>query len=123
MSRKLTARSTLETLKKEVKRWLRALQAGDVDARRRLLAAAPAAAAEPGLRDVQFALAPRARREIAQLLLDHGADPNARWIGPWGEPAFTVLTGVIGQGEGDQPPHPQARDLAALLIERGARSL
>jgi ankyrin repeat protein len=58
--------------------------------------------------------------EIARLLLDHGADPNARWIGPWGEPAFTVLTGVIGQGEGDQPPHPQAKDLAALLIARGA---
>jgi ankyrin repeat protein len=223
MSRKLTARSTLETLKKEAKRWLKALQAGDADARCRLLAAAPAAPAEPGLRDVQFALAREhglpgwaalcqaledARRshaeriervlrsadwagdratgarllarwpeigrdslyaaattgnlaevkqrltadpaaanrnggpldrepllylaysnlpgseahgvEIARLLLDHGADPNARWIGPWGEPAFTVLTGVIGQGEGDQPPHPQAKDLAVLLIERGA---
>ena len=58
--------------------------------------------------------------EIARRLLDHGADPNACWIGPWGEPAFTILTGLIGQGEGDQPPHPQARDLAALLIERGA---
>jgi uncharacterized protein len=58
--------------------------------------------------------------EAAQLLLDHGADPNARWIGPWGEPAFTVLTGVIGEGEGIQPPHPQAKELAALLIDRGA---
>ena len=57
MSRKLTARSTLESLKKEAKRWLRALQAGDAVARRRLLAATPAAPAEPGLRDVQFALA------------------------------------------------------------------
>ncbi len=58
--------------------------------------------------------------EIARLLLNLGADPNAYWIGPWGEPAFTVLTGLIGQGEGDQPPHPHAKDLAALLIERGA---
>jgi ankyrin repeat protein len=31
-----------------------------------------------------------------------------------------VLTGVIGEGEGVQPPHPQAQALAALLIERGA---
>jgi ankyrin repeat protein len=58
--------------------------------------------------------------EIAQLLLDHGADPNARWIGPWGEPAFTVLTGLIGAGEGNHPPHPQAQDLATLLIDCGA---
>jgi uncharacterized protein len=223
LSRKLTARSTLESLKKEAKRWLKTLQAGDANARRRLLAATPLAPAEPGLRDVQFALAREyglpgwaalrqaledARRsfagrvelvlrsadwagdhatgarllsrwpeigqdslyaaaaignlmeikrrldadpsaashkggpldrepllylaysnlpgseahglEIARLLLDHGADPNARWIGPWGEPAFTVLTGLIGQGEGDQPPHPQAKELATLLIERGA---
>jgi hypothetical protein len=57
MSRKLTAHSTLETLKKEAKRWLKALQAGDGNARRRLLAATPLAPAEPGLRDVQLALA------------------------------------------------------------------
>lgn len=223
MSRQLTTRSTLESLKKEAKRWLKALQAGDGNARRRLLAATPVAPAEPGLRDVQLALAREhglpgwaalcqaladtrrslaervelvlrsvdwagdratgarllirwpeigrdslftaaaagnmaevkrrlaadpaaaARKggplswepllyvaysrlpgdeahsvEIVRLLLDHGADPNARWIGPWGEPAFTALTGVIGQGEGDQPPHPQAKALAALLIERGA---
>ncbi len=46
--------------------------------------------------------------------------PTRCWIGPWGEPAFTVLTGPIGEGEGYQPPHPQAKDLATLLIERGA---
>src|SRR5258708_38562790 len=57
MSRELTARSTLETLKKEAKRWLKALQAGDAEALRRLLAATPVAPAKPGLRDVQFALA------------------------------------------------------------------
>lgn len=226
MSRTLTAHSTLETLKKEAKRWLKALQAGDAPARERLLAVTPGAPADPGLRDVQFALAreyglpgwaalrqaiddlalerrshaervelvlrssdwrgdrasgariltrwPQIGRdslfaavatgnlveverrlatdpaaanrkggplnrepllylahsrlpgsetnglEIARVLLDHGADPNARWIGPWGEPAFTVLTGLIGVGEGNQPPHPQAQDLATLLIDRGA---
>jgi ankyrin repeat protein len=225
MSRTLTPYSSLETLKKEAKRWLKALRAGDAQARRRLIAATPAAPAAPSLRDVQLALAREyglpgwtalrqalddlalARRshdervemvlraamwqgdrasaarilarwpeiataniyaaaaiadrteiehclatdpaaatrkggpldwepllylayarfsdqpqglDSAQLLLDHGADPNARWIGPWGEPPFTVLTGVIGEGEGVRPPHPQARALATLLIDRGA---
>jgi ankyrin repeat protein len=225
MSRTLTPDSSLETLKKEAKRWLKTLRAGDAQARRRLVAATPTAPDNPGLRDVQLALAreygfpgwialsralddlAHARRshdervemvlraamwqsdrasaarilarwpeiataniytaaatadraeikrrlttdpaaatrkggpfdwepllylayarfsdqpqglDAAQLLVDHGADPNARWIGPWGEPPFTVLTGVIGEGEGVQPPHPQARALATLLIDRGA---
>jgi ankyrin repeat protein len=57
--------------------------------------------------------------EIATALLDRGADPNVSWNDGW-ENAFTVLTGVIGQGEGDQPPHAQAEALASLLISRGA---
>lgn len=203
MSRTLTPDSSIETLKKEAKRWLQALRAGDVLARQRLRAIMPAAPADPGLRDVQLALAHEfgfsgwtalrqalddlalARRsdaervdmvlrsatwqgdritasrilarwpeigtanlytavstgnlseverhlaadpaaatrrggpldrepllylayarlpggeryglEIAHALLDHGADPNARWVGEWGEPAFTALTGVIGE--------------------------
>jgi ankyrin repeat protein len=52
-------------------------------------------------------------------LLDHGANPNAQFDDGWGNP-FKVLTGVIGQGEGDKLPHPQANELALLLIERGA---
>ena len=235
MSRSLTRDSTLENFKREAKRWLKALRAGDADARRRLLAVLPGSPADPrlrdprlgdpSLRDVQLALAREygfpgwadlrqaldelalSRRsldervelvlreamwqgdhrsaarilarspdiataniftaaatgnraeierrlaadpaaatrkggpldwepllylayarfadqpqglEAAQLLLDHRADPNARWVGPWGEPPFTVLCGVIGEGEGVQPPHPQARRLAGLLIDRGA---
>jgi ankyrin repeat protein len=223
MNRKLTARSSLDTLRKEAKRWLKSLQAGDADARHRLITAMPSAPADPSLRDVQFALAreyglpgwaalassvedmkrshaervdlvlrsadwagdhatgarllkrwPEIGREnvytaaasgdlqeverrlaadpaaanrkggplkrepllylaysrlpgseahaleIARLLLDRGADPNASWIGSWGPPAFTVLAGVIGEGEGDQPPHPLAREFATLLIEFGA---
>jgi ankyrin repeat protein len=57
--------------------------------------------------------------EIAHALLDHGADPNAMWLDDWGNP-FTVLTGVVGEGEGVKPPHPQAHELVALLLERGA---
>lgn len=55
---------------------------------------------------------------IVQLLLDHGADPNALFSD--GTNHFTPLTGVIGGGESNQPPHPQAETLARLLIARGA---
>lgn len=58
---------------------------------------------------------------IAQLLLDHGADPNALFSD--GTNHFTPLTGVIGGGESNQPPHPQAQALARLLIARGADPL
>ena len=224
MSRTLTPNSSLETLKKEAKRWLKALRAGDAEARRRLVAITPAAPANPSLRDVQLALAREhglpgwaalraalddltmARRsdaervdivlrsawggdpaaaarilarwpeiatrdlyiaaatgnraeverrlaadpaaamrpggpldwepllyvayarlpggathalDLARTLLDHGADPNAQFNDGWANP-FKVLTGVIGHGEGDQPSHPQANELALLLIERGA---
>ena len=57
MSRTLTQDSSLETLKKEAKRWLKALRAGDAASRRRLVAVTPAAPADPSLRDVQLALA------------------------------------------------------------------
>ena len=57
MSRTLTPRTNLETLRKDAKRWLKALRAGDAAARSRLLAAWPKTSAEPGLRDVQHALA------------------------------------------------------------------
>jgi hypothetical protein len=58
---------------------------------------------------------------IATMLLDHGAAPNAAWSD--GENQFTVLTGVMGGGEGQQAArtHPQAEALARLLIAR-ARS-
>jgi ankyrin repeat protein len=57
MSRQLTAASTLDNLKKEAKRWLKALRADDERARARLRRAYPQAPAEPTLRDIQHALA------------------------------------------------------------------
>jgi len=48
---------SLESLKKEAKRWRAALRAGDVQARVRLERALPGAPARPTLRDVQLALA------------------------------------------------------------------
>ena len=57
MQRKLTPKSTLENLKREAKRWLKALRENDIEARARLQRANPTAPASPTLRDVQHALA------------------------------------------------------------------
>jgi hypothetical protein len=57
MSRQLTSATTLDNLKKEAKRWLRAVRAGDADAIARLGRAHPSAPPAPGLRDMQHALA------------------------------------------------------------------
>jgi len=57
MPRQISPHTTLDSLKAEAKRWLKALQGGDEDARARLLRALPDAPASPKLRDVQHALA------------------------------------------------------------------
>ena len=226
-SRSLGAGATLESLKKEAKRWLKALREGDAAARERLRRVVPDPGAELGLREVQHALAlehgvsgwaalkealadralahrsaaeraddflrhaidraggplaahilrkhPDVARfslhtavvagdlaeverrlahdreaaaapggpknwqplqylcyarlplreptehavAIAHALLDAGADSKATWKDDWDNP-FTLLTGVIGEGEGREPRHPRAVELAELLIERGA---
>jgi hypothetical protein len=50
-------RRALESLKKEAKRWLDAIQSGDAEAIERFRRLDPNAPSEPGLRDVQHALA------------------------------------------------------------------
>ena len=57
MSRQLTSASRVDTLRKEAKRWLKAVRAGDGAALARLAEALGSRPAEPGLRDVQLALA------------------------------------------------------------------
>jgi uncharacterized protein len=57
MSRRLTSQTTLENLKREAKRWLKALDEHDPEARARLERATPDSPAKPGLRHVQHALA------------------------------------------------------------------
>lgn len=82
MSRTLTPRTNLDTLRKDAKRWLKALRAGDAEARSRLLALWPKAPAEPGLRDAQHALA-----------LDYGCE------------SWATLKAALGDIAGDSKSH------------------
>lgn len=56
--------------------------------------------------------------EVARLLLAAGADADTGYLG--GESLFTALTGALGGGEDDQPPHHEGLALARLLLEAGA---
>lgn len=106
-----------------------AVAAGDLEEVERRLAADPAAAVRPGgpqqwppILYLAFMRLPGSASqavEIARLLLDLGADPNASWDDGWGN-CFTAITGLIGLGEGVKPPHERADELIALLVERGA---
>ena len=70
--------------------------------------------------------------QVARLLIEHGADPNAGFLWDWGGQfpcLFTALTGVLGLGETDvyrvkgpwyQPPHQHCFAFARLLLEAGA---
>jgi ankyrin repeat protein len=58
--------------------------------------------------------------DVARLLLDHGADPNAGYLWHGLIPAYTAITGALGGGEGDQPQHPHGFAFATLLLEAGA---
>ena len=107
----------------------------DVERVRRALAADPAAAGRDGgpHRWVPLMYLAYARHDptvseadvldTARALLAAGADPNAGYLW-YGLPTpFTVLTGVLGEGElgpERQPPHPHWRALARLLLESGA---
>ncbi|HET7923907.1 MAG TPA: ankyrin repeat domain-containing protein, partial [Rhodanobacteraceae bacterium] len=108
-----------------------AVVAGDlVEVERRLAADPSSASAVSGpqkwqpLQYLCYARVPLAETAehavaIARALLDAGADPNAEWNEGWETP-FTLLTGVIGDGEQRHAPHARAVELAELLIERGA---
>ena len=57
MPRALAPRTSLDVLRKEAKRWRKAIDAGDPDATARYAAAARDARPNPKLREVQHALA------------------------------------------------------------------
>lgn len=58
--------------------------------------------------------------EIAQLLLDRGADANAFYLGGNADIHYTALTCVLGRGEEQAATHPAAPRLTRLLLEHGA---
>ena len=65
----------------------------------------------------------RSTIEVAKVLLERGADPNAHYM--WGgQYRFTALTGAIGEGERGpsmQPSHVNENELVSLLLTHGAR--
>lgn len=99
-----------------------AAMAGELDEVRRLLTHARTRGGPHGWEPLQYLaygrLTDTRAVEVATLLLDAGADPTARFDDGWGN-AYTLLAGVIGQGETDRPEHPQADALARLFLDRG----
>ncbi|HEX7850483.1 MAG TPA: ankyrin repeat domain-containing protein [Sphingomonas sp.] len=99
MRRTLTPKTNLDTLRKDAKRWLKAIRAGDADAIARLHDSGAKPSAEPGLRDVQHALALdygcenwiALKAAIADLALDRQshAERLDQLLGQWwsGDPA------------------------------------
>lgn len=86
--------STLDNLSRKAKHWLRALRAGEHPARVRYAAAYPGGPADPGLRDVQHALAREMGYESWIALKDGIA---ARQILP--QPAHPVSGSVLATHE------------------------
>jgi hypothetical protein len=90
MPRQITSATSLENLRKETKRWLAALRAGDAGARARLDLAWPQAPRQPVLRDVQHALA----REYGQESWIALKRSIASRTEPAGPPAHRPLLGM-----------------------------
>jgi Ankyrin repeat len=103
-----------------------------VDAVRSFLAADPSLASREGgpqrweplmfLAYARFSPAPSEADVLAtaNALLDAGANPNVGYLWHGLPTPFTVLTGVLGDGENKQSIHPHWKPLATLLLERGA---
>jgi ankyrin repeat protein len=107
-----------------------AVVCGDIEEVRRILAAQPEAARAPGgargwtpilyLAYTRFSHASTLEHAvtIADVLLDHGADPNDFYMA--GDARYDVLSGVAGEGEQDSPRQPYAAAMFERLLERGA---
>ncbi len=117
-SRQLTPASTLDNLKKEAKRWLRDLRAGDRVAYERLRHAHPHGPTEPSLREVQHALAlehglpgwtalknqfagkANTRRDPVGLIRSEGLESEHPY-GPWSSRGSDVWDAICAARGGD----------------------
>jgi uncharacterized protein len=86
--------SSIDNLKKEAKRWLKAIRADDAEARARLQRAYPKAPDTPGLRDIQHALA-----------REHGVE------------SWQAFTATIGAGQPERAPAAVTPELVRTFLE------
>jgi uncharacterized protein len=118
MPRHITPHTSLENLKREAKRWLKALRTGDADARARLDRANSAAPQAPALRHVQHALAREFGLSGWRALKDALAEPDHR-----PRASAELITRFLDNACPDHhvrggPDHVRARHTAMRLLER-----
>lgn len=126
MIRKLTAKSSLTSLKKEARRWLKAVRAGEPEALARLRQVLPRAGAPPGLREIQQALAREHGAESWAALKTQLADEalarrtHAERLAEFLE--YAILNYGIPPGESRwepaYPDDPSRREYAARILAR-----
>jgi hypothetical protein len=123
MPRQLTSATTLDNLKKEARRWLKALRENDPEACERMQRAYPSAPHPPVLRDVQHALACEYGmanwKDLKQALQTRPAaapalDTRAHLVRRFSNaPALTIMSAVSGPSHG--PPCCHARSNRILI--------
>ncbi len=121
MPRQFTSATTLDNLKKEAKRWLKALRENDAEAQERLRLAYPKGSTRPALRDVQHALAREYGKEnwtqLKQVLEEGGARDVA------GPDASEQLVTELPEGTSAGEKYEQAARDFVGAYERDAEAL
>jgi ankyrin repeat protein len=122
MPRRRTPDLTLDNLKKEAKRWLKALRGHDGKARARFERAVPAAPKAPTLRDVQFALAREFDLPGWAALKQTMTEPDAA-TGTGGSPPADAVSRFLDNACPDHhvrggSDHVRAQHTAVRLIDR-----
>lgn len=110
----------LESLKKQAKRWLKAIRAGDPDSIARFRRANPEAPSSPILRDVQHALARERGFDGWRSLTASGAIPPPHAPQPSREEAISALLAAADKGDAAQvgallDAHPDIANERGLL--------
>lgn len=121
-TRPLSPNTSLDSLRKEAKRWLKAIRAGDAAALGRLNAALDAERARPGLRDVQHALAREYGCSGWIALKEAVADIRARAI-TRAQAVETVLRHAWDGDNGWRADVGPARRMARLFPDLGTDNL